>query len=244
MNDAPHLEPGMALFLDFDGTLAELAARPEDVAVPSALIATLRRIQTDLDGALAVVSGRPVAEIDGFLAPLHLPAAGLHGLEHRETLGARVQRAEEGAEIRLLKQRTRDSGLLERGIYFEDKGPTLALHYRSHPDLEQELAAFVEEALQDLPGLHRVNGKMVIEAKPDASDKGVALRHFMGQMPFAGRTPVFIGDDVTDEDGIAAAQALGGFGIKVGEGDSCARYRLSGVAAVHAWLDRASLKVV
>ncbi|WP_417694778.1 trehalose-phosphatase [Roseibium sp.] len=241
MIDAPLLEPNMALFLDFDGTLAELAARPGDVSVGPDVISTLRRLQGELGGALAVVSGRPIDQLDEFLAPLQLPAAGLHGLEHRETLGSDIIKAGETDEIQTLKKRTLASGLLERGVFFEDKGPTLALHYRSHPELEGDLAKFVEEALQDLPLLHKVSGKMVIEAKPDASDKGVALRHFMEHPPFAGRRPVFVGDDVTDEDGIAAAQTLGGFGIKVGDSASCARYRLKDVTAVLAWLAGKSL---
>lgn len=244
MFEAPPLEPDMALFLDFDGVLAELAPRPEDVTVAPAVISRLKQLQGDLDGALAVISGRPIGQIDGFLSPLHLPAAGLHGLEYRETLNSDIQQAPVSDEIELLKDRARKSGLLERGIFFEDKGPTLALHYRSHPELGPDLSVFVEEALKDLPGLHSVAGKMVLEAKPHRSDKGVALRHFMEHPPFSKRRPVFIGDDVTDEDGIAAAQELGGFGIKVGDSATCARYRLENVAAVLSWLAKENTQAI
>ncbi|WP_417668192.1 trehalose-phosphatase [Roseibium sp.] len=241
MKDLPQLEPDMALFLDFDGTLAELAPRPEDVQVSEAIVAALSHLQTTLDGALAVVSGRPIEQIDSFLAPLHLPAAGLHGLEHRARAEAAIERDEPSPEIRALKGLLRNSSLLSQGAFMEDKGPAVAVHFRAVPELEGDVVRIMTEAVEALPALHLVHGKMVVEAKPYTSDKGYAVRSFMQHAPFAGRRPVFIGDDVTDEDGMAAAQDLGGIGIKVGEGESCALGRLENVVAVQAWLAASDL---
>ncbi len=236
MKDLPQLEPDMALFLDFDGTLVELAPRPEDVRVEYGVVASLGELQTRLGGALAVISGRPIDQIDAFLSPLHLPAAGLHGLEHRVKTNAGISREPPSSEVRALKGVLRQSSLLSKGAFLEDKGPAVAMHYRAAPELESEVAALMREAIEVLPRLHLIHGKMVVEAKPYTSDKGHAVRAFLEHPPFAGRRPVYIGDDVTDEDGIAAAQDAGGIGIKVGAGESCALYRLENVAAVHDWL--------
>lgn len=232
----PPIEPDLALFLDFDGTLVDLAPRPEDVQVSEGLIASLTRLQEHLDGALAIISGRPIAQIDRFLTPLHLPAAGLHGLEHRFTCNTEIVCDEPCHDIQMLKNILRDSALLDRGVLLEDKGATAALHYRAVPEMEGAVIEAMNDVVADLPSLHVIRGKMVVEAKPYASDKGSAVRAFLEHVPFKGRKPVYIGDDVTDEDGIAAAEAAGGMGIKVGEGETCARYRLANVAEVHEWL--------
>lgn len=236
MKELTSIEPDQALFLDFDGTLVDLAPRPEDVRVAEGLIPTLAKLQERLDGALAVISGRPISQIDHYLTPLRLPAAGLHGLEHRMTADADIVREEPGPEIRALKGVIRTSGLLEKGVFLEDKIATIALHFRSVPHLEKAVIALVEEAVAALPCLHTVKGKMVVEAKPYASDKGQAVLSFLEHPPFQGRRPVFVGDDVTDEDGMAAAQGAGGIGIKVGAGETCAQHRIADVAAVHDWL--------
>lgn len=236
MMNVPPLEPDMALFLDFDGTLVELAPRPEDVRVADGLVASLSRLSARLDGALALVSGRPIAEIDRFLAPLNCTAAGLHGHERRAYQEEFVQRAEPTADIRALKGVVKSSALLKNGVTLEDKGATIAVHFRDAPEREAQVSELMSEALRALPALHLVRGKMVLEAKPHGCDKGTSVLTFLKEAPFAGRRPVFIGDDVTDEDGIAAVQDAGGIGIKVGPGESCARYRLDDVAAVHHWL--------
>lgn len=237
MTDLPPLEPDMALFLDFDGTLVELAARPQDVRVDPSLSKILADLQELLGGAIAVVSGRPIEQIDSFLQPLRLPAAGLHGLEQRGNSGGGVVSSSPDNQISRLAHHIAGSGLLEKGVVMEDKGPALALHYRAVPDMEAEVVDFMSRTLSLLPNLHMVHGKMVAEAKPKGRDKGSALRDFMNHAPFAGRRPVFIGDDVTDEDGLAAAKSGGGLGIKVGEGPTCADYRLAGVGSVLDWLE-------
>lgn len=226
----------MALFLDFDGTLTEFAPRPEAVEVADGLQTLLSHLQSYLDGALAIVTGRPIQQVDAFLAPMRFPAAGLHGLELRLEREATARLRAPSPEILVLKERLAASDVLKRGALLEDKGPAVALHYRAVPDLASQVADLMQQAVEDLPSLHLVSGKMVIEAKPDTSNKGAALNVLMQQKVFAGRRPVFIGDDTTDEDGMKAARAHGGFGIKVGQGETDAAYRLPDVAAVHNWL--------
>ncbi|MCA1298364.1 trehalose-phosphatase [Stappia indica] len=232
----PPASDDLALFLDFDGTLVEIAETPDAIETEAALIGSLQRLITRLDGALAIVSGRPIAEIDRYLRPLNLPCAGLHGLEARLFPGMPVERAPVRPELETLKAALAGSGLLGRGVSLEDKGAALAVHFRIAPDCEPLVWQVMSEAICDLPDLHLVRGKMVVEAKPAHRDKGWALEAFMERPPFCGRTPVFVGDDITDEDGIRAAEAIGGFGIKVGEGGSLARFRLRNVADVHRWL--------
>lgn len=236
MQNSVRLQSDSALFLDFDGTLAALAPRPELVDVDGEVISLLSRINDCLDGALAVITGRPISEIDGFLHPLKLPAAGLHGLEWRKTADGDPVCAEASPDLQYLRQSVEASGLLADGIMLEDKGAAIALHYRSVPHLEGALGAHLARVLTGLPDLHVLRGKMVMEVKPASHDKGLALRRFMDLPPFSGRVPVFAGDDVTDEDAMAAALGLGGSALKVGEGPTCAPARLPDVAAVTDWL--------
>jgi len=224
-----------ALFLDFDGTLVEIAPRPDAIVVSPHLPGLLDSLVEALSGAVAVVSGRTIGDIEHYLR-LAVPAAGMHGLERRFAPGAPVEAAPSSPEVDILRGRIRESALLGGGVELEDKGAGLAVHYRAAPDREGEVKAFLGEAVADLPALQLIEGKMVVEAKGRGFDKGAAVRLFMGSDTFEGRTPVFIGDDVTDEDGMRAADALGGFGIKVGDGDSVGRYRLPDVASVHEWL--------
>lgn len=224
-----------ALFLDFDGTLVEIAPRPDAIVVPPHLPGLLDRLVGALAGAVAVVSGRTIADIEHYLR-LPVPAAGMHGLQRRFSPGAEIEAAPAPPEVDTLRQRITGSGLLGGGVELEDKGAGLAVHYRAAPDREAEVKEFLHAAVADLPVLQLIEGKMVVEAKSRGCDKGEAVRLFMRAETFEGRTPVFIGDDVTDEDGMRAAEALGGYGIKVGEGPSVGRYRLADVASVHDWL--------
>lgn len=236
MNAPPPVSDDLALFLDFDGTLVEIARTPDAVEAEARVIACLERLVDHLDGAVAIVSGRPIHEIDTHLAPLSLPCAGLHGLETRLHPDAGIERAPVGPELETLKAALSGSGLLGRGVSIEDKGAAIAVHYRIAPDCEEAVFEVMQGAIVDLPDLHLVRGKMVVEAKPAYRDKGWAVASFMDIDPFRGRTPVFVGDDVTDEDGIRVAEAIGGFGIKVGRGDSLARFRLPDVESVADWL--------
>lgn len=220
-----------ALFLDFDGTLVDLAPQPEEIVVPPELITLLQRIQQESDGALAIVSGRPLDQLDFFLAPLRLPAAGVHGAERRTADGRILQQPV--PDVHHLRQRLLPLVESHPGLQLELKRGALALHYRHAAHLEQRCVETMMDALRHEPGFTLLHGKMVVEAKPHIN-KGDAVAAFLHEAPFRGRRPVFIGDDVTDEAGFAIAQGevFGGLGIKIGAGPSQALQRLADPAAV------------
>lgn len=220
----------LALFLDFDGTLAALAPRPDAVHVDPALIPVLQGLHERLGGALALVSGRPLDELDEFVSPLRLPAAGVHGAQRRDTTGLlHAAGNEPPREVEAAMH-----ALLERhpGLLLERKPGALALHYRAAPELEGVCLQAVSASLDGLDGWALLHGKCVLEVKPGSIDKGAAVTAFLQEPAFAGRFPVFIGDDVTDEAAIAVVQAAGGLGVKVGDGQTLAEQRLDDPAAV------------
>lgn len=219
-----------ALFLDFDGTLVELVARPELVALAPALQRTIARLQQLLDGRLALVSGRPVAQIDALLAPLCLPVAGVHGLERRGVDG--VLRRAAIPDMASVLAAASALAAAHAGLWVEQKYGALALHYRQAPQLGLLCEATMRAAVLACPGTVLLHGKMVAEIKPAGIDKGTAIAAFLAEPPFAGHLAVFAGDDMTDEAGFALVQQGGGVGIKVGAGPSIARYRLDSPAAL------------
>lgn len=231
------LSPACALFLDFDGTLVEIAPQPGAVVVPSGLVPTLTALQQYLGGAVAVVSGRPISQIDSFLAPLHLPVAGVHGAERRTAAGG-VDRIA-GHPLQLVEQAAQALVAAHPGLLLEHKQSSLALHYRQHPELEAECLDAMQQAVENSPGLTLLRGKMVAEAKPGGASKGGAIEAFLREPPFAGRTPVFVGDDITDEVGFAAVQRLGGLGVKVGDGPTVAWQRLATPADLRLEFEKA-----
>jgi trehalose 6-phosphate phosphatase len=240
MTALPPPEPDWALFLDFDGTLVEIEAHPDNVTLPAGMAPRLRRLQAALDDAVAIVSGRALADLEALLHPLRLPLAGLHGLERRDARG-RLHRDERDRE-RLDAVRDAIAGFVAArpGLYAEDKGGALALHYRGAPEREQEVAAFLERQRRQLgDAFHIQAGKQVFELKPAGRDKGQVVREFMSEPPFEGRTPVFVGDDRTDEDAFVAVNTLGGCSIRVGEHhpDTAATATLPSVSATLDWLD-------
>ncbi|MBU1336240.1 MAG: trehalose-phosphatase [Alphaproteobacteria bacterium] len=227
--------PQLAIFTDFDGTLVELAETPDAIEVADTLLEELRHAMRELDSAFAVLTGREIADIDKYLAPLHLPVAGAHGTQRRRADG--VLEAIDPATIRgaeAIAQSVQPLILANPDLLLEKKEGAVALHYRQAPELEAAVRSAMEEAVRDTAGFGLVPGKMVLEARPLGVSKGEALRAFMREEPFIGRTPIFIGDDVTDEDGFIAAQDLGGVGIKLGDGETAARMRIPNVASVHA----------
>lgn len=230
---------GASLFLDFDGTLVELASTPDGVRVEDELRSVLQRLQEKLSGRLALLSGRSLADVRGYLHPLEVAAGGSHGLElaHASEADVAVLPPPGLAEaIEQLKQ------LASRhpGVIVETKPGGVAVHYRQAPlagALCQETATRIAAEI----GMAVQLGKMVVELKHPSADKGQALKQFMAAAPFAGTVPVFIGDDLTDEDGFASARALGGAGVLVGtERSTHAIYRLGDVASVRRWLAEAS----
>ena len=213
-----------ALFLDFDGTLVGIAATPDAVAVPPTLRTILSACTDELDGAVAVVSGRPIEALDALLAPLRLPCAGLHGLEVRLPDGTVEHAASEVPDLGDLRVRLDSLAREDARLVVEDKSSSLALHYRRAPERESELCALVTDLAEGYRGYHVLQGKKMIEVRPAQADKGDAVERFLQNPPFAGRRPVFAGN------------RLGGISVKVGEGESRARWRVPDIGALHDWL--------
>jgi trehalose 6-phosphate phosphatase len=226
-----------AFFFDFDGTLVELAPTPDGVFVPPDVPALLAELRTLTNGAVAVVSGRGIGSIDAFLNLPDLPIAGLHGAERRDANGDTQRVGFNDDRLLRMEQVLADVVNENPGMLLEIKGASLALHYRNAADREPVARAATARLVADYPGAYVLQpGKMVYEIKPKDVDKGRALRAFLDEPPFAGRKPVFAGDDLTDEKGFAVANETGGVSIKVGGGDTIARTRLDSVSALHEWL--------
>ncbi|HEV2745789.1 MAG TPA: trehalose-phosphatase [Allosphingosinicella sp.] len=235
----PALLDGAALFLDFDGTLVELAESPAAISVAPDVRPLLRRLDRRLAGRLAIVTGRAIADLEAHLDCAGIAVSGSHGLELRLRDGTAIQLA---APTRLSDARPLTAGFVAArdGLLLEDKPFSIAVHYRKAPQLAGEAEAFLSDLANRL-GMAVQHGKMVVELRPHGADKGDAVRAFMAEPPFAGARPVFMGDDLTDETAFAAAAAMGGGGILVGSArPTAARWRLAGVAEAVAWLDRAA----
>ena len=223
-----------AIFLDFDGTLVDLAETPEGVLVVPGLIDALAVLQRHCGGRLAIVSGRPIAQIDAMLAPLHLPVAGVHGNERRDAAG--LLRYSPTPSLTAVLKRAEALAAAHPLLRVEQKRGALALHYRQAPHLEAVCKQAMTAALQESPGIMLLFGKMVIEAKPAGVNKGTAITDFLAEAPFAGHVPLFAGDDTTDEAGFDAVQRAGGCGLKVGAGPTGARLRVAGPQALREQL--------
>ena len=226
-----------AFFLDIDGTLLDIADTPESVSADPWLIGVIRRLYDVTGGALALISGRPVVEVDRLFAPVRLPIAGQHGAERRDAAGGMHYHFQCARQLNDLRRCVLDWAANAPGLLTEDKGMSIAVHYRQAPHLAAAVQQKLLECLQRSDDTFRLQeGKMVLELKPAGKDKGTAIREFMDEAPFSGRIPVFVGDDATDEHGFTAVNELGGFSIKVGHGPSAARWRVPDVSAVRAWL--------
>lgn len=229
---------GLSLFLDFDGTLVEIADRPQDVVVAPALADALAALSRRLEGRLAVVSGRSLAALDEFLGPIGIAMAGSHGGEFRPAGASGVE-----ALADPLPRSPREAMATfaqERGLVCEAKPFSVAVHYRDRIEMAEALLAHATRVAAD-HGLHVKHGKMVVEMSMPGSDKGNAVDHFMELAPFAGSCPLFAGDDVTDEDAFTAVRRFDGGGILVGPiRPTRALWRLDDVAAVHRWLENAA----
>lgn len=233
----PPFARNWCFFLDIDGTLLEFADRPESVRVDAGLMTILERLHHVSAGATALISGRRIADIDRLFSPLTLAAAGQHGIERRTHAGLHLQYAspapympdEVDAIERLVAQ--------HQGLVLEDKGATLAVHYRHAPQFQHRVTELMHALRDALQGRFELQtGKMVIEIKPEGRDKGTAIAEFMDESPFLGRVPVFIGDDLTDEYGFTLINSRQGYSVKVGEGSSVAHWRLTDARAVRGWL--------
>ena len=227
---------GASLFLDIDGTLLDIVDRPEDVVADAALQQLLGRLLSALDGRLAVVSGRSLAQVDAILGEIagEIAVSGSHGCEHRwRGISAHPDRP---PALDRAAERFGDFIGGRDGVLLEEKSFGVALHYRMNPAVENEAQAIAVQLAGEL-GLDVQHGKMMVELRVPGGGKGKALQRLMRRAPMAGTRPVFIGDDVTDEDGFAAARALGGHGILIGDPrGTAADYRLDGPAQLRGWL--------
>jgi trehalose 6-phosphate phosphatase len=224
------------LFLDVDGTLLELADHPGAVFVDPELRQLIENLRAASNGAIALVSGRTIADLDRLFGDLKPPLAGLHGCERRDAAGVlhiAPVAVEQLADVRagLARLVTRHPGLM-----VEDKGAGLALHFLQAPQLERELRAEVALLAAPLvPHFTLLDGHAVIEVKPAAHTKDTAVTEFMEEAPFRGRQPIFIGDDQTDYGGFAAVRRFDGLAIAVGPRVK-SEWWLPGPAAVRQWL--------
>jgi trehalose 6-phosphate phosphatase len=234
----PTLLEGAALFLDFDGTLVELAQTPDSIRVPAALGPLLDRLRARLSGRIAIVSGRAIADLERHLPSHGIAFSGSHGLELRladgTSLPLSVPLGLDDVRAEVERFAARHTGLIAEG-----KPLGIALHYRLAPQHECDVLAFMR-SLSERRGLMLQCGKMVVELRPYGGNKGDALKAFMTEPRFIDASPLFVGDDLTDEHAFEAAAALGGAGVLVGPlRATAARYRLETVAAVAAWLGAA-----
>ena len=225
----PPLTPDCALFLDIDGTLLDFSLSPDGVIVPPGLPATLHDLKTRLDGALALLSGRRMADIEVMFGP-GLAAGAEHGALLRGADGGIIAQVQPDPALALLAGPLREAVAARPGTLLEEKRFGLALHWRAAPAMAAELTALGEALAAPYPGLLLLPAHQALEIRMRGTDKGAALEHFMGMPPFAGRRPVFIGDDVTDEPAIARARDMGGLGLHV------ARDFGGATQAVRAWL--------
>jgi trehalose 6-phosphate phosphatase len=233
----PALSPTeTAFFLDVDGTLAEIVSDPARARVRPGVCATLEALRDAADGALALVSGRSIEQLDAMLHPLVLPLAGVHGLERRDING-RITRMEiDTAAHKRLVTTVETFTQTRPGLQAEEKPGSVALHFRNRPELQAECLTFMHEQRAGDSRLALVEGKMVAELKFGTRDKRQAIADFMAEPPFQGRRPFFAGDDITDEAGFAGVNAAGGVSVKIGSGSSAARFRLADPAALAVWL--------
>ena len=241
MSEATPLPPlpqcDWAYFFDIDGTLVDFADPPTAVQVSDDVRRLLERLYECAGGAVALMSGRSITQVDRLFPTVRMPVAGQHGVERRNAAGVHSQHT--SPTERFDQARRQLTALIadKPGLLLEDKGVSLALHYRRVPELADFAQRTMREALPQFDGQYTLQlGKSVVEMKPVGKDKGLAVLEFLEEPPFAGRTPVFVGDDETDEYGFQVVNRVGGYSIKVGAGVTAARWRLPDVDAVRQWL--------
>jgi trehalose 6-phosphate phosphatase len=231
----PSLE--WCLFLDVDGTLIELSDTPLHTSADSALKTLLGNVAQRLGGAVALVSGRSVGYLDALFAPLRLPTAGLHGVERRAASGEMYGGSFVDAQLDRARGTLAQLVQMHPGTLLEDKGRTVAVHFRMAPQCEAIFAAAVSGIAADLGAHYHIQGgNMMLEIKPRGFSKAAAIKAFMQEPPFSGRRPVFVGDDLTDQDGFKAVENGGGISIAVGERVN-GQYRVADTVTVRGWLE-------
>jgi trehalose 6-phosphate phosphatase len=235
MEQPAHDKP-WCLFLDLDGTVLDIAATPEAARADAQLIQTLRDLDHALDGAVAIVSGRTIASIDDILKPLRLTAVGLHGGETRHPGKTAIVHETAQLPVGILLEITTSLADLD-GVFIEDKGGTVAVHYRKRPDAEPLIRRVMQQIGCSSMDFHLLEGRKVFEIVPAGVSKRAAIVNMRTRSPYQGRPAIMIGDDRTDEAAIDAVNGWGGLGLRVaGEHFSAAQADFSGPAEVRDWL--------
>ncbi len=232
----PPLASDWCLFLDVDGTLIELTDTPSQTVADAEIKALLQQVSLRLGGAVALVSGRQLATLDRLFEPLQLPASGLHGIERRNAQGTLQGGTFIDSKLDRARAAIREFAISHPGALLEDKLRTVAIHFRLAPQAADAARALADEILEGVGEQYQIQpGDMMLEIKPRGLTKATAIRSFMQEHPFSGRRPVFIGDDLTDQEGFPAVEAIGGISIGVGDRVT-GQYHLDGVAQVRDWL--------
>jgi trehalose 6-phosphate phosphatase len=234
----PEADPSWAWFLDVDGTLIEIAHHPDAVSVGARVLSTIETLARAASGALALISGRAIADLDRLFTPLHLPCAGQHGLERRDAAGRVHIAGGPSPALDFVRGELARFATRYPGTHVEDKGLAVALHFRSAPHAADAALALGRDIARRYGDTLAIQpGKMVLEFRSPGADKGAAIAAFMAEAPFSGRRPVFVGDDVTDEAGFAEINRRGGISVRIGAGPpTAARWRLADVAALIDWM--------
>ena len=241
----PAPERDWAWFFDIDGTLVEIAQTPDSIVVPGDLTPLISRLSWLFDGAVALITGRAIADVDSVLPLQGIAIAGQHGLEIRSSNGSTATHAVRAERLNCIRTALLEAVEKHPGLIAEYKGLSIALHYRHAP----ALASFAHRLMRELRGRYAPDfviqrGKRVVELKPAGRDKGVAIAEMMSDAPFSGRVPVFVGDDVTDEIGFKVVNRMGGHSIKIGPGRTNATWRLKNVKALRSWLQESTANLV
>ncbi|KEA51509.1 trehalose phosphatase [Mangrovibacter sp. MFB070] len=236
LNKPPLLTGQYAFFFDFDGTLAKLKPHPSQVSLPDNVQYHLRKLADLSHGALALISGRSINELDKFTQPERYPLAGVHGAERRDINGQQFTLSLPANQMNAIRQKLQAALGDIDGVQIEEKPMAFALHYRHAPGSEPLVHNCAQAITAQYADLTLQQGKCVVEIKPGRVNKGEAVHQFMAEPPFSGRIPVFLGDDLTDEAGFDAVNQYHGVSIKVGQEATCARWRLEDVPAVWSWL--------
>lgn len=230
-----------ALFLDVDGTLADIAARPALAEVAPETLASLAILSSRMNGAVAIISGRKLDEVDALMGSQKFAAAGIHGAELRGADGTVTVDHALAPTVGELEAALRGGIGSADGIIVERKPVSVAVHYRENPALHDEIHELAVQLVRSRPQFKLMTGKMIVEILPARVDKGAAIWALMQSAPFAGRTPVFAGDDVTDEDGFSVVRGMSGISIKIGDGPSKAEWGFPTAACFREWLRHLSL---
>ncbi|HEY1075497.1 MAG TPA: trehalose-phosphatase [Fontimonas sp.] len=235
LRSPPLLASDDAYLSDFDGTLVELAARPEAIRPAAGLAGWLQQLRLHLDDAVAIVTGRRLADVERYLAPLQLIGAGAHGAERRLSHGGPIAPVVEPLDPTMTAQIEAAIADLQ-DVWVENKTYALAVHFRQNPAAADDCLGRVQHVAAAYSQVIVLNGHAVVEVRRAGIGKGAAVGDLLSHPVFAGRRPFFVGDDFADEEGFHVVQAAGGVGIKVGGGETAAHYRLADVAAVHEWI--------